>query len=755
MSSGIFFSAGRNMYDNTPLQMELKGFDGMVEYMETHRGQIKGENYVCGAMEFGPHDDPGKYPSNAHYRLGRNAKPTQFLALDIDYMGGPQVQQCVLDHIKAECSYAYETASSTSQVPRMRVMTALDREVSREERIALGRVKQGEIEAKIEALFGSGAIIFDPSVYRPEQPNYSPTVEAVTWRFLDAPPLKVNELLTGIAQVDGDEQRAVQRNSAPVGGQSFYMLGQVPKHISDRATGEVFENPFAEATCVKKTPFLLAQIESALEATPSDQRNEWVDNGHRLKQLDGDGSDEGKKLFLRWSSKSSKFDPADAERVWHSMHPTDASHEQIFCLAERYDWDAQAEHARIHSALSNTATAPIPAARGDGSAHKSPFGSINVTAYGEDLLRGVEGMPKREWKIPQLLLVGYISLIVGPGGVAKSMLQLIAAVSVATGRDLLGLGLVRQCNALVINNEDDEDELRRRIAAILMWFDIGAAELEGKFFTISGYQQPVRFAYHTDNTVSRSPAIADIEKFITERGVGALFVDPFISTHTAPENDNNAMNQVITIYKRLAGKLDIAINIAHHTRKIGGDSETHAGDAESGRGASSIKDAARAAVTIARMGQSTAKKLGIADDERGSYIRLDVGKMNFAVHNSKANWFKINSVTLPNSDTVGVPTPTNLDALFMQAQDGRKKWTAEKMAAAVSDLFPLTAHQVPWANVKGRFMENYEVGKSVAGDCITLVPQMGEPPIKVGAYKIWISRTAPGNGWMIHRQGGD
>jgi hypothetical protein len=213
------------------------------------------------------------------------------------------------------------------------------------------------------------------------------------------------------------------------------------------------------------------------------------------------------------------------------------------------------------------------------------------------------------------------------------------------------------------------------------------------------------------------------------------------------------MDQVVSICKILAGESGIAINIAHHTRKIGGDSEAHAGDAESGRGASAIKDAARAAVTIARMGRSTAQKLGFSDEERGNYIRMDVGKMNFAAHDSKANWYKIESVRLSNGDTVGVPAPINLDPLFSQAQDSRKKWTAESMAAAVSSLFPTNADEVPWAQIKSRYMNAHDVRSSVAGTNITLLPQSGEVPVRVGNYEIWIAQTAPRNGWMVHRKG--
>jgi len=581
-------------------------------------------------------------------------------------------------------------------------------------------------------------------------------------------PLKVDEILSNC---DGSETRAKPsgQRKATCGEETLVKnLGEVPPDILRHRSGKPFRNPFATATKVLKTPFLLAQINSAFDAIPSDERELWIDLGYAAKTLDEDGEDEGKQAWLEWSKKSSKFDLDVAEREWKSLNPTITSHEQIFMTAMEYGWDVLAENARIHEILGK-AGSPCDL----DATHNGDFGDLTVQAasnpktstpqtdlhhvfdlvtYNSQLLHHTKSIPKRDWIIPSLLLGGNISLIVGPGGVAKSMLQLIAAVSVATGRDLLRLGPIRRCNVLLVNNEDDRNELQRRVSAVVSQFSIDPAELEGSLYTISGYLRPVRFAYHVDNRVLRGPDLDKIEALIRERKIEALFVDPFISTHTAPENDNNAMDQVVSIFKRLAGNHGIAINIAHHTKKIGGDTEAHAGDAESGRGASSIKDAARAAVTIARMGKKTAEKLDIADEVRGDHIRMDVGKMNFAPHDSKANWFRIEAVILANRDSVGVPVPVNLDAQFAQAQDGRKKWTPETMAMAVANLFPGAEDQVPWANVKGRYMNEHGVGTSVAGNNITLLPQEGDAAIRVRGYEIWITRTALRNGWMLHRK---
>ena len=575
-------------------------------------------------------------------------------------------------------------------------------------------------------------------------------------------PLRVDDILSRGACSDKQES-SVDIKTLTTVGDTKNKFGPDKIALPARWNPSTFKSPFGVATQDVPNPFLSMQIESAFSVIPSGDRELWVKLGHAAKTLDEGGEDQGKMAWLEWSRKSPKFVPEDAERVWSSLTPTNTSHEQIFRTAAHFGWDVQAENSQIHSTLGwdNTAAgedivnqkASKLDAQNNNSVQNTISCNLKVLTYGEGLMDAVASMPRREWQIPRLLLVGYISLIVGPGGVAKSMLQLIAAISVATGRDLLGLGQVHRCNALVINNEDDKDELQRRIAAVVDQFKIDPVELEGKLFTISGYMQPVRFAFHFENAVSRSPVLDQIETLIKELEIGALFVDPFISMHTAPENDNNAMDQVVSICKILAGKSGIAINIAHHTRKIGGDSEAHAGDAESGRGASAIKDAARAAVTIARMGQSTAQKLGFSDEERGNYIRMDVGKMNFAAHDSKANWYKIEAVTISNGDTVGVPKPVSLDHLFLQTQDSRKKWTAESMAVAISSLFPTNANEVPWAQIKNSYMNAQGVRSSVAGTNITLLPQLGEVPVRVGNYEIWIAQTAPRNGWMIHRKG--
>jgi hypothetical protein len=84
--------------------------------------------------------------------------------------------------------------------------------------------------------------------------------------------------------------------------------------------------------------------------------------------------------------------------------------------------------------------------------------------------------------------------------------------------------------------------------------------------------------------------------------------------------------------------------INQHTRK--GTNEP--GNADAGRGASSLKDAARLNYTQMTMSKEEAKAFGIAEGERRSLIRFDSAKVNLCPPR-EAKWLKIVSIPLGNS----------------------------------------------------------------------------------------------------------
>jgi len=264
-------------------------------------------------------------------------------------------------------------------------------------------------------------------------------------------------------------------------------------------------------------------------------------------------------------------------------------------------------------------------------------------------------IPQRDWLIKPYASANYITLIGAEGAAGKSMVTLTIAVSVALGKDVLGLGKTVQGNALVINNEDDNDELDRRLAGIFKLHCINSHEVNDKLYIKSGYGNRVTISNSTGQISGMSP---DVEKIIMEIkrcGIKLLIVDPFVSTHQENENDNSAIDTVMDYYRHIASETGVAIILVHHTRKNGEESDSHAGDVDVMRGASSLKDAARLCFTLSKMGKRTAKDHGIDVQTRNQLSRLDHAKNNFTLSDGKAKWFKMESVQIANGEWLGVP----------------------------------------------------------------------------------------------------
>ena len=118
-------------------------------------------------------------------------------------------------------------------------------------------------------------------------------------------------------------------------------------------------------------------------------------------------------------------------------------------------------------------------------------------------------------------------------------------------------------------------------------------------------------------------------------------IDPFISTHQVPENDNNAIDEVAKTWTTIADITDTAIDLAHHTRKTGGAEVT----VEDGRGAVALLNAVRPARVLNVMTEDEALKAGIVDGRR-RYFKVTDGKNNLALPLDRLDWFR-SEIDLP------------------------------------------------------------------------------------------------------------
>lgn len=277
-------------------------------------------------------------------------------------------------------------------------------------------------------------------------------------------------------------------------------------------------------------------------------------------------------------------------------------------------------------------------------------GGIEAIPFSLDMLQNI---PPRKWLYRRHYMRGMVSLTAAAGGVGKSTVQMVEAISMVLGEDLLrgGEGLkVGPLRVWLHNGEDPMVELRRRLAAIVKHYGIDASRLVGNLLLTSGRDTPVIAAQEIQGVTvlipeTKAQVLAQIQKY----GASVLVLDPFISTHRVAENSNSAIEPVMTVWRDIADTADIAVEIIHHFRKGNGASEPSADDV---RGATAMIGAARTVRLFAAMTKEEAEQAAVDPKQRRRYIWEANAKANMHPPTDERTWRELIGVSLENSDDV-------------------------------------------------------------------------------------------------------
>lgn len=286
-------------------------------------------------------------------------------------------------------------------------------------------------------------------------------------------------------------------------------------------------------------------------------------------------------------------------------------------------------------------------------------------------MRGVDprAIKPRQWVINGRYIRQKVTLTVAPPGVGKSTLTLQEAIAIAAGIDFAGRETCTQGKVWIYNNEDDLEEIDRRIVGCAQHMGVAWEIIEANIHRNSGEQTPLLVA-REDPRTGETILLPHVERCIEEirkHKIDLFVVDPFLETHSVNENSNEAMNKVAGAFRYIAQQTNAAISLVHHSRKSQpGDAATHIGNADTARGAGSVAGVARVVDTLYPMTNKDAQRFAIADEEKHRYVRLDGAKSNLALVTGEAMWFRKTSQFVPygplglRGDEVGVLTPVDL-----------------------------------------------------------------------------------------------
>jgi hypothetical protein len=252
------------------------------------------------------------------------------------------------------------------------------------------------------------------------------------------------------------------------------------------------------------------------------------------------------------------------------------------------------------------------------------------------VLRSPSEIPRRRWLYGSSYIRSFVSVLAAPGGAGKTTLYVVESLSIATGKALLG------------------------VTPAAKHYGIAQRDIEGRLFVDAGREKPLTIAYQTrDGITIHQPIVDAIVEKIRRHKIGVLIVDPFVASHSVPENDNQAINAVLALWRLIADLTGCCIVLVHHFRKLNGEE----GSIDSVRGGTAIIGAVRTARVMNTMSDTEAVKLGIDEAQRRRYVRIDDAKNNLAPPADKAQWIELVSVDLgngsgiaPEGDKVGVAT---------------------------------------------------------------------------------------------------
>jgi hypothetical protein len=276
----------------------------------------------------------------------------------------------------------------------------------------------------------------------------------------------------------------------------------------------------------------------------------------------------------------------------------------------------------------------------------------------------------RQWLLGTTFCRGFLSALAGAGAVGKTAIRMLQVLSIGTGREFTGEHVFEQCPVLFVCFEDNLDELRRRFRAATMFYELKKEEL-ANIYILSVKKFRIAATDPKSKSVTKQPLYDKLVKLILELKIGLVVFDPFVKLHDADENANAAMDTVAGILIELAEECNCATDILHHVKK----GVTNAGDADASRGASSIMDAARLVRTATAMTSEEARTLGVDEESRRAFVRVEIGKVNLAPGKDTV-WFELVGVNLDNG-TDRYPNGDNVQTV--------KRWRpADKLIGGIA-----------------------------------------------------------------------
>lgn len=517
------------------------------------------------------------------------------------------------------------------------------------------------------------------------------------------------------------------------------------------------------------------KIEFALTVFSSDCPYEkWLKVAAALNHALGES---GFALFDRWSARATgknadgtqKYTAAKCIERWRGARTmTDITIGTLFFYADKADptWRRRyedAERQRVWEAVAGGIRTMSSAGTGTGANSGVGAGTGACANSGTGASAGASGAPggaprlslsatpyewiepaditSRDWLYGRLLVRKFVTSTVAPGGLGKSSLIAAEAAAQVSGMNLIGVRPKECLRVWLWNLEDPQEETQRKVQAVALHYGLGREAIGNRLFVDSGRDQSLVVATMTREgpTIAR-PVIDALVKEIIDKQIDIVVVDPFVSCHEVPENDNTAQDMVIKEWGKVAEHGNCAVHLVDHTRKMG-SSEAEV-TTETSRGAKAKTDACRVVRAVSRMTKEEGEKAGV--ENHRLYFRTYNDKANLAPPADRSDWFRLESVDLGNGPvvTAGVlGDGTRLDVAGGDSIGVVTQWNWPDAMAGVTDAdFEMVAAEIAAGEWRKNPQAGDWVGKAVAKALKLNLNDKADKAKVAGMIRVWLDR---------------
>lgn len=178
-------------------------------------------------------------------------------------------------------------------------------------------------------------------------------------------------------------------------------------------------------------------------------------------------------------------------------------------------------------------------------------------------------VPRRRWLVPGRIPMRAVTILSGDGASGKTTILLQLCAAVPRGTDWLGAVIEEQGPSMFITAEEDQDEVHRRLAAIVQHRGHSFSDLGDFHFSCLSGEESVLGVPTREGSIKATALFEKIERSATVLKPRLIAIEAAADVYGGDENNRGQVRQFIQLLRRLALAADAAVVLIQHPSVTG------------------------------------------------------------------------------------------------------------------------------------------------------------------------------------------